>query len=160
MASQTDLDQGNTWRHWGLQFLGPSIGWVYGPAQNILNVNAAGTYNVDASTNVVEVNSGGAVILNLPKAANPSGGGQPGLLVDPSILIVDVGGNTNGTTNTITINPQAGETIMGLGLLARGRLFLRGYASRQCEDQEEGACTFHFLGGNTLARRSRLSFGQ
>jgi hypothetical protein len=45
-----DLDQGGVSRQWSRNYLGPSIGWIDVPWQNLLPVTAAGTYNIDPST--------------------------------------------------------------------------------------------------------------
>jgi hypothetical protein len=116
MPSQTDLDQGGTTRQWIRQFLGPSVGWVYAPSTNQFPITAGGTYIIDPSTNYIPVNTTGAVTIILPSAADPSyagaSGAQPGLFVNPPIVIVDTGGNAGA--HPITIQPHAGETIMGL----------------------------------------------
>lgn len=114
MPSQTDLDQGGTSRQWIRSYLGPSVGWINEPLQNVLVITAAGSYVLDPSTNLVEVNVAGAVTITLPSAANPAAGvqAQPGLFAKNPITIVDVGGFANG--NPITIAAKAGETVMGL----------------------------------------------
>lgn len=117
MPSQSDLDQGGTQRAWVPAYLGPSIGWVWRPATNLLVVTAAGTYILDRSTSLVTVNTTGAVIITLPSAATPTyaGGGttQPGLFTNNPITIVDIGGNAQA--QPITIQRQnSGESIMGL----------------------------------------------
>ena len=43
MASQTDLDQGGSFRQYVRRFLGPSVGWVFSPDDNVLDVTAGGT---------------------------------------------------------------------------------------------------------------------
>jgi hypothetical protein len=121
MPSQTDLDQGNTARQWERQYFGPTIGWVWVPAQNYLadaisgNTNViqtAGTYTLNLSTNIVRVSVAGAVTIILPSAKTRPAGAQPGLNVRASVTIVDVGGNAQA--HPITIQPVAGETVMGL----------------------------------------------
>ena len=112
MASQTDLDQGGTPRQWVLAELGPTFGGVWYPLQNLLIPLAGGTFNIDASTSVVQVNSTGAVTLILPAARAPSVPAQPALFVKNPILIADIGGNA--AAHPITIQPQPGENIMGL----------------------------------------------
>lgn len=117
MTSQTDLDQGGTSREWTNVYLGPSVGWVRMPARNILGITVAGTYNVDLSTNYVQINCAGTVIINLPAAAQPAipAGATPGQFTRTSVAIVDIGGHA--AANPITIQPVAGETIMGLASL-------------------------------------------
>jgi hypothetical protein len=120
MSSQTDLDQGGTNRQWQKTYMGPSVGWVMGPLQNILPVSAAGTYTLDPSTTLVEVSVAGPVTIVLPAAGNPSvpAGALPGRFVDNPVTIVDVGGNA--AANNITINPAAGDTVMGLASVKIG----------------------------------------
>ena len=115
MPSQTDLDQGGTNREWVKSYLGPSVGWVWVPGRNPLGINTAGTFTLDLSTNLVNVNVAGAVTIILPSVvvpANPPAGALPGLNVRASVTIVDVGGNA--AAHPITLQPHAGETIMGL----------------------------------------------
>ncbi len=114
MASQTDLDQGGTVRGWVRQYLGPSVGWIYVPQSNVLNITAAGSYTLDPSTNVVLVNVAGSVTITLPSAITPAAGAQaqPGLFAQNPITIVDIGGH--GNANPVTINPHGSETILGL----------------------------------------------
>lgn len=121
MSSQTDLDQGGTNRQWVRTYMGPSVGWIYVPLQNVLLITAAGTYAIDPSTSLVEVNVVGAVTVTLPSAANPSAGAQalPALFAKNPITIVDVGGHANA--NPITINPASvSDTIMGLASIQIG----------------------------------------
>lgn len=117
MTSQTDLDQGGTQRAWVPAWLGPSIGWVWRPATNILPIVAGGTYTLDRSTSLVTVNTTGSVTITLPSAAVPSfaAGGmtQPGLFTNNPITIVDIGGHAQGNAITIQRN-NSNESIMGL----------------------------------------------
>jgi hypothetical protein len=114
MPSQLDLDQGGTSREWVSTYLGPSVGWVRLPSRNLLEITAAGAYNLDLSTNLVHVNFAGAVTINLPLASNPGvpAGVLPGRFGKVGVGIVDIGGFA--TAHPITINPAAGETIMSL----------------------------------------------
>lgn len=115
MPSQLDLDQGGTNRNWINTYLGPSVGWVRAPLQNVLNITVAGTYQLDPSTSLVTVNVAGAVTIVLPSAIDPTvaAGAQPGLFVNNPITIVDIGNNAQA--HPITIQPASGaETIMGL----------------------------------------------
>jgi hypothetical protein len=110
-----DLDQGGTSRQWSKNYLGPSIGWVEVPRQNIQPITAAGTYNIDPSTNLIEVNVAGAVTVVLPSCVFPAAGplALTRLFAANPITVVDVGGNA--ATNNITIQPNnAAETVMGL----------------------------------------------
>lgn len=115
MTSQTDLDQGGTQRAWVPQYLGPSIGWVWAPAQNVLAITVAGTYTLDPSTSLVTINVAGAVTIILPSAIDPTVPAtvQPGLFVNNPVTIVDIGGHAQA--NPITIQPKSGaENIMAL----------------------------------------------
>src|SRR6516165_7752995 len=110
-----DLDQSGTSRQWQRTYLGPSVGWIYAPYQNLQPITAAGTYTIDPSTNLIEVNVAGAVTIILPSCQFPAAGAQaqPRLFANNPITIVDVGGNA--ATNNITINPNnVSETVMGL----------------------------------------------
>lgn len=114
MPSQTDFDQGGTSRQWVRTYMGPSIGWIYLPGRNPFEITAAGVYTLQPDTSVVNVNVNGAVTINLPSNQNPSApaGVLPALYARTAISIVDVGGHA--TAHPITIQSQAGETIMGL----------------------------------------------
>lgn len=114
MASQTDLDQGGTGRRWVKTYLGPSIGWVETPERNVLLITAAGTYTINLSTNLVQVNVAGAVTIIMPSALDVSlGVTVPGAFVKANVTIVDIGGNA--AAHNITIQPASNaETIMGL----------------------------------------------
>lgn len=118
MTSQTDLDQGGTYRTFLTTFLGPTVGWVSLPANNILPITAAGTYAIAPDTTLITVNVAGSVTLTLPSCVQPTvpAGAQPGLFGNLPITIVDIGGNAQA--HPITINPQGGQTIMGLSTLS------------------------------------------
>jgi hypothetical protein len=110
-----DLDQSGTSRQWLRTYLGPSVGWIERPYQNLLPITAAGNYTIDPSTNLIEVNVAGAVTIVLPSCQTPAAGAQaqPRLFASNPITIVDIGGNA--AANNITINPNnVGETVMGL----------------------------------------------
>lgn len=102
-----DLDQGGTSRQWVKEYLGPSVGWVWAPARNLLEITAAGTYTLDLSTNLVHIKIAGAVVIILPSVINPSvpAGAVPGLFVKSPIGIVDIGGFA--AANPITIKPAS-----------------------------------------------------
>ncbi len=121
MPSQLDLDQGGTNRQWVNAYLGPSVGWVRRPVQNVLSITAAGTYTLNLSTTLVTVNVAGAVIIILPSAKGTSSlggtggatdGAVPGVANKVPITIVDTGGNAQA--NPITIQRTDSDTIMGL----------------------------------------------
>jgi hypothetical protein len=112
-----DLDQssGAITRQWERVYMGPSIGWLDIPGQNVQPITAAGSYAIDASINLIEVNVAGAVTITLPSCQFPAAGAQaqPRLFANNPITIVDTGGNAQA--NPITIQPFSGaETIMGL----------------------------------------------
>jgi hypothetical protein len=115
MPSQTDLDQGGTPRQWIRSYLGPSVGWQGAPLQNVLSITVAGTYTLDPSTSLVEVNTTGSVTIILPRAADPTVGAQaqPELFVNNPIVVVDIGGNAASSPITIKPSPVGGESIMG-----------------------------------------------
>jgi len=118
MGSQTDLDQGGSTREWVKKFLGPSIGWVWVPSDNILLVTTGGTTTVLLGTTLVLVNVPipGVPTIKLPSAIHPltPAIGQPISFIDLPITIVDVGGNAS-PTNPIGIVPASGaENIFGL----------------------------------------------
>lgn len=118
MASQKDLDQGGTNRAWVRTYLGPSVGWIWVPANNVLPLTAAGTYTIDPSTSLVTVNVAGAVVIILPSAILPaSAQAQPGLFAQNPITIVDIGGQA--TAHPITIQPaSSAENIMNLASIS------------------------------------------
>ena len=116
MGSQKDLDQGGTFREWVRTYLGPSVGWVYLPASNILSIIAGGTTTVALGNSLVIVNVNAAVTLILPTTIHPSvpAGVQPYPFSNVPITMVDVGGYASAA-NPIILNPASGaETIMGL----------------------------------------------
>ncbi len=115
MPSQTDLDMGGTSRQWVRTYLGPSVGWVYLPGRNPFEITAAGTYQLQPDTSVVNVNCAGLVTITLPSAQNPSApaGVLPALYARTAVSVVDTGGHA--TAFPITIQPiSIAETIMGL----------------------------------------------
>jgi len=68
MGSQSDLDQGGTFRQYERYWMGPSVGWVTQPQQAVLPITAAGTVAVSRGTNLITLNVNGSVTLNLPSA--------------------------------------------------------------------------------------------
>lgn len=113
MASQLDLDQGGTFREWSSIYLGPSVGWVRVPVRSQLVIAIAGTYVLDLSTNYVQIAAAVLVTIVLPSLARPAPAGVlPGKFVLAPVTIVDVVGTAD--VNPVTIQPAAGNTIMGL----------------------------------------------
>lgn len=115
MGSQTDLDQGGTFRQWKRVYLGPSVGWVYAPDDNEWNITTVGTTSISPGTNLVKVNFAGVVSVQLFSSLNPviPAGARPGSFVVTPLTVMDFGGQASDV-NTITILPFAGETIDGL----------------------------------------------
>ena len=114
MGSQTDLDQGGTAREWVMVYMGPSVGYVRAPRRNPLSITVAGTYTINYSTNLVEVNCNGAVTIILPSAIDPKvpAGVLPGDFVKCPITIVDIGGFAGA--HPITIQPASNaENTLG-----------------------------------------------
>lgn len=116
MASQTDLDQGGSFRQYVRRWLGPSIGWVNSPDENVVPVTAAGTTTLQPGTTLVPINVNGNVTIQLPSSKQSVAGqaAVPGLALKLPLTIVDVGGYPDGSTVTYTILPYGTEKIMGL----------------------------------------------
>jgi hypothetical protein len=114
MASQTDLDQGGSFRQYVRRFLGPSVGWVNSPDDNVLDVTAGGTTTAALGTTLIKVNYNGAVTIQLPSALSGpiSAGVLPGKFLELPMTIVDTGGFA--ASHNITILPFGSELIMGL----------------------------------------------
>lgn len=114
MGSQIDLDQGGSYRQFQRVFLGPSVGWVTFPVDNVLAVTAAGTVSPVNGTTLITVNVAGSVTVSLwdPLAPTPPAGALPGPYMALPLTIVDIGGHANA--DPITINPPAGRTIDGI----------------------------------------------
>lgn len=114
MSSQIDLDQGGTTRQFERRWLGPSVGWVWTPVLNRLDVTAAGTASPVNGTTLIVVNINGAVTIQLwdPSAPNPPANSLPGPFLVLPLTIVDSGGFA--AAHPITILPAAGKTIIGL----------------------------------------------
>lgn len=124
MSSQTDLDQGGTDRQWVRAYMGPSVGYIWVPNQNKLLITATGTYLIDPSTSLVQVNVAAVVTLTLPSLAAPTGGAQaqPNLFAGNPIVIEDLGGNAAAFNITIQRN-NANDSIMGLASITIGTNF-------------------------------------
>lgn len=120
MPSQLDLDQGGTVRQSQRLYLGPSIGWILSPANNILSVTTVGTTIVLLGTTLILINVAGLVTIQLPSALASAAGAQalPGTFLGRPITVVDSGGNANPTTRKITILPFGTELIDGLASIA------------------------------------------
>lgn len=115
MGSQLDLDQGGTYRQYQRIWLGPSVGWVTFPTNNVLPVVSASASPINGTT-LITVNFNGAVSIQLWDPTVPvstPANSIPGPNVGLPVTIVEVGGFASGT-NIITILPAAGKTIMGL----------------------------------------------
>lgn len=114
MASQTDLDQGGTPRQFERRWLGPSVGWVWVPIDNVLSVTTAGTTTPVNGTTFIGLNIAGLVTIQLWNPIPPEvpANSMPGPNLGLPLSIVDIGGNC--VTFPCTILPAAGKTIMGL----------------------------------------------
>jgi len=114
MGSQSDLDQGGTFRQYERYWMGPSVGWVTQPQQAVLPITAAGAVTISRGTNLITVNvNANGVIINLPsaKASPQSPQAIPGQWVLIPITICDIGGFA--LAHPIVINPFGAETISG-----------------------------------------------
>jgi hypothetical protein len=110
-----DLDQGGVSRQWRQVWMGPSLGWQPYPIQNLLPITTGGTFVIDPSFNMIEVNTSAPVTVVLPSCQLPAAGAQaqPLLFGLVPVTVVDTGGNA--ATYNITILPNnASETVMGL----------------------------------------------
>lgn len=114
MASQTDLDQGGTFRQRQRLYMGPSVGWVDAPQDAILPIIATGTYTIARGTTLITLNVNANVTINLPSSKASVQGPQaiPGQWVLVPVVIADIGGFAS--TRVYTINPFGSETISGL----------------------------------------------
>lgn len=115
MASQLDLDQGGTDRQFVKKFLGPSVGWIAIPDNSFLPVLATGITTLLLGTTLVPVNvDANGVTIVLPSLALPLA--PAGVLPMPyarmPITVYDAGGHAGD--HPITLEPAAGQTIMGL----------------------------------------------
>ena len=119
MSSQTDLDQGGTYRQYQRIWLGPSVGWVTFPVDNVLPVTAAGITTPVNGTTLITLNVAALVTIQLwdptPPADTPANSIQ-GPNVGLPLTIVDIGGNC--ASFNCTILPAAGKTIMGVASIA------------------------------------------
>ncbi len=120
MASQTDLDQGGTFRQWTKMYMGPSVGWVPVPVDAVLEITAGGTYSIARGTSLILLNVNASVTLNLPSSkASPQGPQAiPGQWVVNPVTILDKGGHANPGVVDYLINPSGSEKISGLAQVA------------------------------------------
>lgn len=116
MGSQTDLDQGGTFRQWVRTYMGPSVGWVPVPVDAVLDITAGGTYTIARGTSLILLNVNASVTLNLPSSKAAAQGPQaiPGQWVINPITIIDKGGFANPGVVNYLINPNGSEKISGL----------------------------------------------
>jgi hypothetical protein len=114
VSSQTDLDQGGTFRQWTKMYMGPSVGWIPVPVDAILEITAGGTYTIARGTSLILLNVNDDVTLNLPSSLASLAGPQaiPGQWIINPVTIVDIGGFASA--NTYNIVPFGSETISGL----------------------------------------------
>jgi hypothetical protein len=136
MGSQTDLDQGGTFRTKTKIYLGPSVGWVDGPSA-ILRITAAGTTIAQLGNSLILVSVNGAVTIQLPTfKATSIAATLSGQYVEYPIAICDVGGFA--LANPITILPGGSELISGLASITIASNF--GAVVLQ-PDPVNGGCT-------------------
>src|SRR6266403_2363922 len=110
MGSQSDLDQGGTFRQYERVWLGPSLGWQTIPQQAMLPITAVGAVAISRGINLITVNvNANGVILNLPSAKAGLPGPLPGQWYLYPITIVDIGGFA--AAHPIVINPSGAGTI-------------------------------------------------
>lgn len=116
MPSQLDLDMGGSFRQYVRRWLGPSVGWVNSPDDNVVPITVGGTTTLLVGTTLVPISYNGNVTVQLPssKQSIPPAGAQPGLSLALPITIVDVGGFCDGATVIYTILPFGVERIMGM----------------------------------------------
>jgi hypothetical protein len=116
VSSQTDLDQGGTFRQWTKMFMGPSVGWISVPIDAVLNITATGIYTIARGTSLILINVNANVTLNLPSALASPAGPQaiPGEWVINPVTIVDIGGFANPPTVTYLVVPLGTEKISSL----------------------------------------------
>lgn len=116
MGSQSDLDQGGTFRQYIRVWQGPSVGWLTMPVTAILTITVAGTYTIQRWTNLIKLKvAAGVVNLNLPSSKASVQGPQaiPGQWVYNPVIIVGQQG-TEGGAATINVNANGAELISGL----------------------------------------------
>lgn len=116
MGSQTDLDQGGTFRQWVRTYMGPSVGWVSVPVDAVLDVTTGGVKTIARGTSLILLNVNASVTLNLPSSKAAPQGPQaiPGQWVINPVTIVDRGGFANPGTVDYLVNPSGAERISGL----------------------------------------------
>src|SRR5690349_11377300 len=109
MTSQTDLDQGGTFRQFQRVFMGPSVGYLLVPQQALFPIIAAGAYSIARGTNLITIAANGNVTVNLPSSKAAPQGPQaiPGQWYLSLVTVADVAGFAGA--NVYTINPAAGE---------------------------------------------------
>src|SRR5271168_185546 len=93
MSSQTDLDQGGTFRQVYKVYMGPSVGWVEIPQTSILPIVSAGSISIARGTNLITLSANGNVTMQLPPALASAAGPQaiPKQWTIVPVVIVDIG---------------------------------------------------------------------
>ena len=116
MSSQTDLDQGGTFRQIQKVYLGPSVGWVSMPNQTVVSITTVGTTDIARGMNCVLVNVAGLATIQLPSSLASPAGPQaiPNQFSIYNTVVMDLSSLANDSTRKITILPYAGELIDGL----------------------------------------------
>lgn len=113
VGSQTDLDQGGTFRQVYKVYMGPSVGWIEIPQTSILPIISAGSVTIARGTNLITLSVNGNVTIQLPPALASSAGPQaiPKQWTIVPVVIVDIGGFANA--NLYNILPSGSELISG-----------------------------------------------
>ncbi len=116
MGSQSDLDQGGTFRQYQRVWQGPSVGWVNYPFDAVLDITAGGTYTLARGTTLVKLNVNASVTINLPSSKASVQGPQalPGQWVIAPITIIDKGGFADPGVVDYLVVPDGAELISGL----------------------------------------------
>lgn len=118
MASQLDLDQGGSFRQYVRRWLGPSVGWVNSPDDNVVSITVGGTTTLLVGTTLVPISFNGNVTVQLPSSKQFTVAGViPGRSLALPLTVVDIAGFVDGVTILYTILPFGTEKIMGLNLV-------------------------------------------
>jgi hypothetical protein len=113
VGSQTDLDQGGTFRQVYKVYMGPSVGWVEIPQTSIFPIVSAGSVSIARGTNLITLSVNGNVTIQLPSSLASPAGPQaiPKQWTINPVVIVDIGGFAS--TNLYNILPFGSELISG-----------------------------------------------
>ncbi len=115
MPSQLDLDQGGSFRQYVRRWLGPSVGWVLSPDDNVVPITTGGITTLLVGTTLVQISFNGNVTVRLPSSKQfVVPGVIPGRSLALPLTVVDIAGFVDGATILYTIVPFGTEKIMGL----------------------------------------------